>query len=347
MTHIRNSGMIILSNCLTDTADEGCRKVACSLIGRIKKAEPKTTVVTYESGRGLGDLHLKMNKLMLSGKLFRLLRRKKEPLLYVPAPAKMRAAALRIFILSRFARWGLKVILVMAFPVDRLSGFLLRKSGARVITLSRDAWEHYRLAIGDQAEYLKTGVDTAKFRPVDSGQKEALRKKYGIPPGKLVALHVGHLKAERNVESLLKLDEKWHSVLAVSTLTAAEQNEDLRKRLEASGKVTLIDWYLPNVEELYQLADVYLFPVVQNHKCIDVPLSALEAAACGIPVVSTPFGELRQLLDKPGFYEIESFEPAQLNERMAMAASNSTDPRQSVLEYDWENAVQQALIIYN
>ena len=336
--------MIILSNCLTKTADEGCRKVACSLIGRIKKAQPKTTVVTYESGRGLGDMHLKVNKLMLSGKLFRLLKRKKEPLLYVPAPAKMRAAVIRIFLLSLFARWGLQVIMVMAFPLDRLSGFLLRKSGARVITLSRDAWEHYRKVIGDQAVYLKTGVDTEKFCPVDSRQKDALRKKYGIPPGKLVALHVGHLKTERNVEQLLKLDEKWHSVLAVSTLTAAEQNEELRRRLEESENITLIDWYLPNVEELYQLADVYLFPVVQTHKCIDIPLSALEAAACGIPVVTTPYGEMTELIGKPGFYQIESFEPAALNALIDTAVAEDTDPRKSVLEYDWKNAVQQALI---
>lgn len=337
--------MIILSNCLTDKADEGGRKVASSLIGCIKKAEPNTTVVTYEGGAGLGDVHLKLNKWMLSGKLFRLLRHKKEPLLYVPAPAKMRAAAIRIFFLSLFARWGMQVLLVMAFPVDGLSGFLLRRSRARVITLSRDALEHYRKAIGDCAHYIKTGVDTAKFCPVDSRQKEALRKKYGIPPGKLVALHVGHLKPERNVQQLLKLEEDWYAVLAVSTATAAEQDETLRSQLEHAKNITLIDWYLPNIEELYRLADVYLFPVVAQRRCIDVPLSALEAAACGIPVVTTAYGELKELIGKPGFYEIKSFEPAQLNALMHAAASDSIDPRQSVLEYDWKNAVQEALII--
>jgi glycosyltransferase involved in cell wall biosynthesis len=337
--------MIILSNCLTETVDEGCRKVACSLIGRVKKAEPNTTVITYQSGAGLGDVHLKINKWMLNGKLARLLRQKKEPLLYVPAPAKMHAAAIRIFILSLFARWGLQVILAMTFPVGKIDRLLLRWSGARIITLSRDAWEHYRQAIGDQAEYFKTGVDTTRFCPVDSRQKEALRKKYGIPPGKRVALHVGHLRTERNVQQLLKLDESWHAVLVVSTLTAAEQNETLRAQLESAENVTLIDWYLPNIEQLYQLADVYLFPVVQAHGCIDVPLSALEAAACGIPVVATAYGELKELIGKPGFYGIDSFEPERLNAVMQVAASESTDPRQSVLEYDWKNAVQQALII--
>ena len=337
--------MIILSNCLTDTADEGCRKVAASLIGRIKKAEPKTTVVTYESRSALSDVHLKINKLMLSGKLFRLLRQKKEPLLYVPATAKLHAAAIRIFFLSLSARWGLQVILAMTFPVGKIDRFLLRRSRARVITLSRDAWEHYRQAIGDQAEYFKTGVDTARFCPVDGAQKAALRKKYGIPPGKMVALHVGHLKAERNVEQLLKLDERWHCILAVSTQTASEQDRILRAQLEEKENITLMDWYLPNIEELYQLSDVYLFPVVAAHRCIDVPLSALEAAACGIPVVTTPYGEMKELIGKPGFYGIESFEPSELNALMATAATEGVNPRQSVLEYDWENAVQQALMI--
>ena len=56
--------MIILSNCLTDTVDEGCRKVANSLIRRIKKTEPQTMVVSYESTSGLSDIHISLNKLM-------------------------------------------------------------------------------------------------------------------------------------------------------------------------------------------------------------------------------------------------------------------------------------------
>ena len=154
------------------------------------------------------------------------------------------------------------------------------------------------------------------------------------------------MKPGRNVQQLLKLDDQWHGVLAVSTQTAAEQDLQLRRQLEEAKNLTLIDWYIPNIEELYQLADVYLFPVVQSYRCIDVPLSALEAAACGIPVVATPFGELKELLDQPGFYEITSFEPAQLNQLMATAASEGINPRQSVLEYDWEITVQTALIIY-
>lgn len=333
--------MIILSNCLTKTVDEGCRKVANSLIRRIKREEPKTTVVSYENGAGLGDMHLKINKLMLSKKLRHLLRQKKEPLLYVPAPAKMLSAAIRIFILSRYAKWGLQALMVMTFPIDRFSGFLLRKSGARVIAMSGESWKQYRDVIGDRAVYLKAGVDTQRFCPVDDRQKIALREAYGIPTGKKVALHVGHLNAGRNVSQLLKLDENWHGVLVVSTLTAGEQDASLRMQFQKQENMTLIDRYLPNVQELYQLADAYLFPVEESGRCIDVPLSALEAAACGIPVVTTPYGELRELIGEAGFYPIESFEPAALNALMNTAAAAGISPRQSVLEYDWNIAVEK------
>ena len=110
--------MIVLSNCLTDRADEGCRKVVASLVRRIEKAAPETLVISCGSDSALCDRHIPVNKLMLSFRLAKLLRRQKEPVLYLPAPAKMRATAIRLYVLSRFAKWGLRVLLPMEFPVE-------------------------------------------------------------------------------------------------------------------------------------------------------------------------------------------------------------------------------------
>ena len=76
--------MIILTNCLTDKADEGCLKVANSLIKRIRKKAPTTMVITYGESPCQGDLHLKVNKVMLNRELLMLLRKRKEPVLYIP-----------------------------------------------------------------------------------------------------------------------------------------------------------------------------------------------------------------------------------------------------------------------
>lgn len=65
----------------------------------------------------------------------------------------------------------------------------------------------------------------------------------------------------------------------VSSVTEAEKDASIRTMLEIRGNITIIDTYLRNVQEVYQLADVYLFPVQEIENCIDIPLSVLEAAS--------------------------------------------------------------------
>lgn len=336
--------MIILSNCLTQISDEGSLKIANNLVKWIKKTAPETTVVSYERQSPLSDRHLAVNKLLLNKELITLLRKKKEPVLYIPFPTRMLPAALRIFILSRFARWGLRTMIVMQGTMNKPAQWLIKASGAQVMTVARPTWEIYQKLIGERALRIKTGVDTKRFCPVDAAQKAALRKKYALPQDKPVVLHVGHLKAGRNIGHLLNIDEKWRVLLVVSTLKPEEQDEALRQRFAEKANVTLIDSYQPDIEELYQLADVYFFPVTDTSHCIDVPLSALEAAACGIPVVTTDYREMKELINREGFYSIESFEPAALNALLQQAAKEGISPRQSVLEYDWNMAVKQALM---
>lgn len=336
--------MIILSNCLTQKLDEGSLKVANNLIKWIKKSAPETLIVSYERQLSVSDRHLPINKWLLNWELIGLLRQKKEPVLYIPFPARMLPTALRIFILSRFARWGLQTMIVMQGVMNKPAQWLIKASKAQILTVSRPTWKIYRDLIGERAVYLKTGVNTERFSPVADAQKKALREKYDLPQDKPIVLHVGHMNAGRNIGHLLNLDEKWHILLVTSTLAPEAQNEALRKCFREKANVTLIDRYQPNIEELYQLADVYFFPVLDASHCIDVPLSALEAAACGVPVVTTHFGEMQQMIGKEGFYAIESFQPADLDALLQKAVAQRGNPRQAVLEYDWNIAVNQLLL---
>lgn len=335
--------MIILSNCLTERTDEGCLKVANSLAKRICKAFPETLLVSYGTPTVRVDRHFSANKLMLNGKLLRFLWKTKEHVIYVPAVAKAHTMAVRVFILSLVARKGLSVIQVMRYQTGAISRLLLKLSRAKLIMFSRDSWKYYDDLLGAQSVYLKAGIDSNRFRPVSEEQKRELRCKYQLPLDKKIVLHVGHMQSGRNVEVLTKLDDSAHGLLVTSTYATDQQDEALRRRLRENPNITVIDTYLPNVEEIYQLADVYLFPVVKWHNCIDVPLSAMEAAACNIPVVATPYGELRELLDKDGFYEIRSFESTELNRLIRIAIEEKKMPRQYVLEYDWDRAVEKLL----
>ena len=330
--------MLILSNCLTDTPDEGSLKVACTLASHIKAEAPETTVVSYERRSGLTDIHLDLNKLLLSHKLWKLLWKKQEPVLYLPFPTRSLPMAARVFLLSRVCPGNLGVVLSMPRECGLVSRFLLKHSRARLFLLSQSAAEEFARIIGkDRAVYLKTGVDTKRFQPVSPARAAELKEKYGLAPDRMVLLHVGHLKEGRNLSRLTEIDADIQMLLVVSTST--QEDAALRKTLEDCPNIKIRNQYFPNIEELHQLSDVYFFPVTEEYNCIDIPLSCLEAAACGLSVVTTPYGEMAQFRGKPGFFFLETEELNGLLRR-ALAQPDGV-ARKAVLEYDWANAARK------
>lgn len=335
--------MIILSNCLTEKVDEGCLKVANSLTKRIKLFDTATTVVSYDRKPKYSDLHLKLNKLFFNSSLLSLINKKKEPVLYIPFSSNTKASAFRIFALSLVAKYGFKVVFVLRFSMDRITKLLLKVSGVQIVALSKESYVVYNTEIGN-AIYLQTGVDTRQFVPVDSDKKAELRRKYKVFPGKKVLLHVGHLKKDRNVDKLLRVGEKYHVFLVVSSVTEHEKDDELRKKLIERPNTTIIDSYLQNIEEVYQMADVYLFPVQKQENCIDVPLSVLEAASCNIPIVTTDYGELKAFKAETGFKFISDFDTVTLNEALdEMADMKNCKNREAVLSYDWDTSIETLL----
>ena len=300
-------------------------------------------MVSYGRKTSDCDLHLPVNKLMISPSLAVFLHRHKEPLLYIPAYARMLPTAIRLTILALLSSADIWMLMPMKSNIGWISGFFLRASGANVVAFSDESWRMIRGVIGEKAKYLKTGVDTKRYAPVCEEKKLSLRKKYGVPADKPIVLHVGHMTAGRNVAQLASIDEEFHVVLVTSSLTKAEQDMQVRMLLEDKENVTILDTYLPQVEEIYQMSDVYLFPVLDENSCIDVPLSALEAAACGLPVVTTPYGELKELINSEGFYRLNSFEPEYVNDLLRKAVRESHSARESVLAYDWDISAERLI----
>lgn len=333
--------MLVLSNALANRADEGCVKVANSLIKRLKDRKPDMYIVTYDRDSQIADAHLKLNKFLLNFRLSKIIRNRKEKVLYFPFPAKPIATALRIFVLSRFSHWGLEVVLTQQAKMDAASRFLLKLSRAKLIVFSKDSFDYYGGFLKEgRVSYLKTGVDTGKFTPVSQEQKQQLRRKYGVDPDRPVILHVGHLKYGRNIAQLMKFYADYQVILIVSTLTRDEQDEDLRKLLEERDNIRIIDDYQENIQEFYQLSDIYFFPVVTCGYCIDVPLSCLEAAACNKPVLTTRYGEMATFEGKSGFWFMDRFDKDYLNQMTALVLEEKgIMSREHVLGYDWDHAI--------
>ncbi len=139
-------------------------------------------------------------------------------------------------------------------------------------------------ALGASVRPLAVGIDKDKFRPAENeAEILSLRRKYGFDEDKPLVLHVGHLSAGRGLEEFLRLPKDRFQRLVVAS--GMFNSDEVEKRLLDDG-VTVINEYLPDVSEIYRMADVYLFPTRSTEFVISIPLSVMEALACGIPVVA-------------------------------------------------------------
>lgn len=200
---------------------------------------------------------------------------------------------------------------------------------------------------GCKTEILFNGVDTQKFYPAESEiQKESLKNKYGIPANKFVILHVGHIRKNRNVTLLQKLQKGNNQVLIVGSQYTPYEKE-IYNNLIHSGCLVLNE-FIPKIEELYLLADCYVFPTIDKFSCIETPLSVLEAMSCNLPIITTKFGSLQEMFDQEsGFFFFENENELDGIIYQIKTTKNSVKTRESVEIFSWENILQKLERTYN
>lgn len=210
----------------------------------------------------------------------------------------------------------------------------------RLVVLSKQQERKYR-GYGYETLAVKAGVDLEKFQPAHASAREEMRNKLGWSEQRKVVLHVGHLRAGRGLEVLSSLakHEEFHPVLVASTANAAERS--LRENLEEAG-VEVHHEYLPKIEELYQAADLYCFPVRDGSGSIEFPLSVVEAMACNLPVVTTPFGALPENFSQGGgLYYFQRDE--ELLSLLRKALAGPVETRSKVRAFSWEAQMEQLM----
>ena len=149
---------------------------------------------------------------------------------------------------------------------------------------------------GKQKKLFSVGIKAEKFLPVSSVQQKALKQKYGFDPAKPLVIHVGHCSKGRGLEDFAKIHTAQRMVVASGMF---EDENVIRVLNEA--EVRLHKGYLENVEEIYQMADAYLFPTRSAEFVISVPLSVMEALSCGVPVIGyKSFENLKEISGAEG-----------------------------------------------
>lgn len=224
-----------------------------------------------------------------------------DSLIYLPFQSSTFASYLRLKVLSGIIKKSsITFIALQPKPLKKWQQFLVKFIKPKMaLTPSPTLKAHWdKLSINNKQVPLLT--DLSVFKPIyKDNEKEALRIKYNLPKDAFIVSHMGHLNEGRNLKSLIPLQENGiQIVIAASSSTPddAQGQASLKNEILETG-IIILDRYLENIEELYQLSDVYIFPVVKKNSSIGMPLSVLEARACSIPVVTTDYGSLKDYMD--------------------------------------------------
>lgn len=286
-----------VSEGLVPPFDEGIKKASWQILRELQQRHQVLALTNRGPGLPDAGVHrVPANRLLLSLDLRRRIRRfGPDRVVYFPTACATLFSFIRARVLSVYAG-GIPVAMVALQP--RQYGALARRMipfiHAGPVWTQGQATAQTLAPLGCDVRILPPAVDTDVFVPVAPARRAALREKYGVPAAALVLLHVGHIHPNRNVPALIDLQKRADAQVVLVGSTAFGADSALVQELRSAG-VIVIDRYLQRVEEVFQMSDCYLFPVQSLTGSIEVPLSVLEAMACNLPVVSTPFGELPRL----------------------------------------------------
>jgi glycosyltransferase involved in cell wall biosynthesis/folate-dependent phosphoribosylglycinamide formyltransferase PurN len=197
------------------------------------------------------------------------------------------------------ARFGLSVRSIPVRIPLALRNRLLRRADAFVAISSVIRNELLRHGVPPgRIHDIPNGVDTEAFRPVDPRTKAELRTALGLPAEARIAVYTGRLVSYKGLPALLRVWETVarrqphaHLLLVGSggedihnceaDLRSFVRDRALEHRVTFAGAVDRVADYLC-------ASDLFVFPS-ENEA---FGLAAVEAMACGLPVVSTRAGGL-------------------------------------------------------
>jgi glycosyltransferase involved in cell wall biosynthesis len=200
--------------------------------------------------------------------------------------------------------------------------------------------------LGCNTKLLPNGVDIKRFIPASKEEKEMLRRKYAISLQKFIILHVGHITKFRGLDILCQMQRENDNQVIIAASTYFRSDKKLRNTLKKNGCIV---WsgYFKNIEEIYAMADCYIFPVRKGNSIL-MPLSVMEAMSCNLPVITAKFDALAELFSEgEGLIFAESEKEFLTSLNKIKNRNFVVKTREKICKYSWENVKKELMQIYD
>lgn len=208
--------------------------------------------------------------------------------------------------------------------------------------------DRYFPAMRGRQTVVANGVDVAAFRR-DEQARTRVRGELGLDENALVALFVGgdwERKGVRHAIDALAAAPEWQLVVVgpgdIGRFSAAADAAGVRERVHFVGRQS-------DTAPFYSAADVFVFPTAYEA----FPLSPMEAAAAGLPVIATRVNGIEDVLvdGATGFFvDRDAGEIAarlqQLSADRARMEAMGVAAQERIRQWDWERMIDSYLDVY-
>ena len=240
---------------------------------------------------------------------------------------------------------------------DYAIGKQVLKEADKIVVVS-NATGNYVLSLGADPEKIRVlhnGVDVNRFRPLN-GIKDEMRKKLGISKDSSVVLTVRRLVYKNGIDTLIESAKKAIKKNPRLVFLVVGKGPDFEKVKEKTGQLGIqknfrLTGFISD-EDLpfyYNAADFFVLPSKSGE---GLPLVALEAMACGVPVIATNVGGISEIIKEGSGKLVPPSNPDSLAEAILEFSHRELSALRKDLramikqKYSWDKNVEKLVEIY-
>jgi UDP-glucose:(heptosyl)LPS alpha-1,3-glucosyltransferase len=227
------------------------------------------------------------------------------------------------------------------------------KNSKKIIVVSdklkRDFINCYGVA-EDKIAVIPNGVNLNIFKPNQTARRK-IRSLYGFEEDEIILIFVGHMFKAKGLDYIIEAISNLTNVklLVVGEDPNIEAYRENVIRIGIQEKVIFAGKILNGIEEYYAASDIFLLPSSSE----GFPISGIEAAATGLPVICTKVAGLDEMIidSYNGFFVNRDSE--QIKEKLQILIKNDDirkqmgiNARETAVKYSWENVTKRTLQVY-